>query len=296
MKTDKLCGTGAPTRQGITQLSRPPLTRAQTARFTSLAVPLPFRRQVCGANFWTSRAISFELLPPSRSPAARAAGDLRFSDSPSSAIFAEYTRSSSASFAFCWLREFLAGLATPCVPAPVRKADLIAIEGHLHIVTFDTHSNFSTFAVGMTGDCPVHTSTATRAMGRSRPSRPVSPRPTARPMRADIVGRQNFRDIIKGQLRSPAETVLHSPGCKVTDFATLINRSFVCFPLPNLLFLLHDPGRFQDAITHIDAANAQDPRGIELPYAQRLSAWVERLAPTLRELRWQRARSISAVG
>ena len=27
-----------------------------------------------------------------------------------------------------------------------------------------------------------------------------------------------------------------------------------------------------------DAANAQDPRGVELPYAQRLSAWVERLA------------------
>jgi hypothetical protein len=38
-------------------------------------------------------------------------------------------------------------------------------------------------------------------------------------------------------------------------------------------------GRFQDAIARIDAANAQDPRGVELPYAQRLSAWVERLAP-----------------
>jgi hypothetical protein len=33
----------------------------------------------------------------------------------------------------------------------------------------------------------------------------------------------------------------------------------------------------------IDAANAQDPRGIELPYAQRLSAWVERLAPNASE-------------
>jgi len=40
---------------------------------------------------------------------------------------------------------------------------------------------------------------------------------------------------------------------------------------------------FQDAIARIDAANAQDPRGIELPYAQRLSAWVERLAPDASE-------------
>jgi hypothetical protein len=42
-------------------------------------------------------------------------------------------------------------------------------------------------------------------------------------------------------------------------------------------------GRFQDAIARFDAANAQDPRGIELPYAQRLSAWVERLAPDASE-------------
>src|SRR5258706_6287355 len=42
-------------------------------------------------------------------------------------------------------------------------------------------------------------------------------------------------------------------------------------------------GRFQAAIVRFDAANAQDPRGIELPYAQRLSAWVERLAPDARE-------------
>ncbi|MGO9608967.1 MAG: DUF4202 domain-containing protein, partial [Verrucomicrobiia bacterium] len=41
--------------------------------------------------------------------------------------------------------------------------------------------------------------------------------------------------------------------------------------------------RFQDAIARIDAANAQDPRGIELPYAQRLSGWVERLAPDASE-------------
>src|SRR5207249_10366915 len=42
-------------------------------------------------------------------------------------------------------------------------------------------------------------------------------------------------------------------------------------------------GRFQDAIARFDAANAQDPRGIQLPYAQRLSAWVERLAPDASE-------------
>jgi hypothetical protein len=41
--------------------------------------------------------------------------------------------------------------------------------------------------------------------------------------------------------------------------------------------------RFQDAITRFDAANAQDPRGIELPYAQRLSAWVDQLAPDASE-------------
>ena len=41
--------------------------------------------------------------------------------------------------------------------------------------------------------------------------------------------------------------------------------------------------RFQEAIARFDAANARDPRGIELPYAQRLSAWVERLAPDASE-------------
>jgi hypothetical protein len=41
--------------------------------------------------------------------------------------------------------------------------------------------------------------------------------------------------------------------------------------------------RFQDAIARFDAANAADPRGIELPYAQRLSALVERLAPEASE-------------
>src|SRR2546422_10823785 len=42
-------------------------------------------------------------------------------------------------------------------------------------------------------------------------------------------------------------------------------------------------GRFQDAIARFDAANAKDPRGVELPYAQRLTAWVERLAPEASE-------------
>ena len=44
-----------------------------------------------------------------------------------------------------------------------------------------------------------------------------------------------------------------------------------------------NPRRFQDAITRFDAANAADPRGLELPYAQRLGAWVERLAPAATE-------------
>lgn len=44
-----------------------------------------------------------------------------------------------------------------------------------------------------------------------------------------------------------------------------------------------NPALFQEAISRFDAANARDPRGIELPYAQRLSAWVERLAPEASE-------------
>ena len=43
------------------------------------------------------------------------------------------------------------------------------------------------------------------------------------------------------------------------------------------------PSRFQSAVERIDAANAQDPRGQELPYAKRLSGWVERLAPNASE-------------
>jgi hypothetical protein len=41
--------------------------------------------------------------------------------------------------------------------------------------------------------------------------------------------------------------------------------------------------KFQAALEQFDAANAQDPRGAELPYARRLSAWVERLAPNASE-------------
>jgi len=41
--------------------------------------------------------------------------------------------------------------------------------------------------------------------------------------------------------------------------------------------------RFQEAIARFDAANAADPRGYELPYAQQLSGWVERLAPDASE-------------
>lgn len=41
--------------------------------------------------------------------------------------------------------------------------------------------------------------------------------------------------------------------------------------------------RFQEAIARIDAANARDPHGRELPYAQRLSEWVERLCPDASE-------------
>jgi hypothetical protein len=42
-------------------------------------------------------------------------------------------------------------------------------------------------------------------------------------------------------------------------------------------------GCFQDAIARIDAANAGDPHAYELSYAQRLSAWVDRLCPAASE-------------
>jgi hypothetical protein len=44
-----------------------------------------------------------------------------------------------------------------------------------------------------------------------------------------------------------------------------------------------DSSRFQEAIVRFDAANADDPRRQELPYAQDLSAWVERLSPDASE-------------
>jgi hypothetical protein len=56
-------------------------------------------------------------------------------------------------------------------------------------------------------------------------------------------------------------------------------------------------GRFQDAITRIDAANAQDPHGIELPYAQRLSGGSNGSRPMRRKnCAWPRARNIFAAG
>src|SRR5437667_231208 len=40
-----------------------------------------------------------------------------------------------------------------------------------------------------------------------------------------------------------------------------------------------DSARFQEAIARIDAANAADPRGYELPYSQKVSAWIVKLSP-----------------
>jgi hypothetical protein len=40
-----------------------------------------------------------------------------------------------------------------------------------------------------------------------------------------------------------------------------------------------DDPRFTAAIARIDAANAEDPRGEELVYSRRMSAWLDRLAP-----------------
>src|SRR5438876_12408967 len=56
-----------------------------------------------------------------------------------------------------------------------------------------------------------------------------------------------------------------------------------CILLPKQYSSGMNSARFQEVIARIDAANAADPRGIELPYAQRLSAWVERLAPEASE-------------
>jgi len=44
-----------------------------------------------------------------------------------------------------------------------------------------------------------------------------------------------------------------------------------------------ESARFLAAIDRFDTENGRDPRGVELPYAQRLSAWVERLAPDASE-------------
>jgi hypothetical protein len=44
-----------------------------------------------------------------------------------------------------------------------------------------------------------------------------------------------------------------------------------------------DATRFREAIRRIDAENERDPRGFELPYARRLTAWVKELSPAASE-------------
>jgi hypothetical protein len=52
-----------------------------------------------------------------------------------------------------------------------------------------------------------------------------------------------------------------------------------------------DSERFRRAIERFDAANAEDPRGQELLYAQRMSEWLDRLAPNASEALKLAARS-----
>src|SRR5262245_15892617 len=49
--------------------------------------------------------------------------------------------------------------------------------------------------------------------------------------------------------------------------------------------------RFNAAIQQFDEANAQDPTGIGLPYAQRMTDWLSRLAPDASEALQLAARS-----
>src|SRR5256885_357330 len=49
--------------------------------------------------------------------------------------------------------------------------------------------------------------------------------------------------------------------------------------------------KFRNAIERFDAANSQDPDGAELVYAQRMSGWLERLAPDASEALKLAARS-----
>ena len=104
-------------------------------------------------------------------------------------------------------------------------------------------------------------------------------------VRADIVRRTKLPGhIVKSQFALTHRHGLAFARLQVTDFGYFdqITHLFV-FSSQNFYSCCMNPGRFQDAITHIDAANAQDPRGVELPYAQRLSAWVERLEPKASE-------------
>jgi hypothetical protein len=52
-------------------------------------------------------------------------------------------------------------------------------------------------------------------------------------------------------------------------------------PAPQYFPTMSD--RFQAAIAHIDAANAQDPHGKELLYSQRMSAWLDQIDPNASE-------------
>src|SRR5882724_12016125 len=90
--------------------------------------------------------------------------------------------------------------------------------------------------------------------------------------------------LINASSRSPATTVLPSPGLRSVTSATLISSLMMnCILLPRRYSSDMISPRFQVAIARIDSANAADPRGVELPYSQRLSAWVERLAPDASE-------------
>lgn len=44
-----------------------------------------------------------------------------------------------------------------------------------------------------------------------------------------------------------------------------------------------DPARFEAALAAIDAYNAADPKGEAIPYAERMTAWIDRLEPSASE-------------
>ncbi len=96
-------------------------------------------------------------------------------------------------------------------------------------------------------------------------------------MRADVVGRVELAvDVEQRQFTFADRDGLAFTGLQVGSLSYFDK-------LTHVILCDMDSGRFQDAIARFDAANAKDPRGIELPYAQRLSAWVDRLAPDASE-------------